>query len=189
MANHPGLTMTVRWRLEPADVDSEESRALLREYLVDVSDRWFLLHEGRRSTPQEIEQSLAEMHSDDLAPLTGGFVVAGEVGNRVEAHALGAGRPVGRLIGCAGVRLAADGSAVELKRMFVRAEARGTGLAPGLLAAVEQVGRELGATTIRLDTRLDLVEARALYLRHGYLEVPAFNADPYAEVWYAKRLT
>ena len=183
--------MTVRWRLERADVDSEESRALLREYLVDVSDRWFLLHEGRRSTPQEIEQSLAEMTSDDLAPPTGGFVVAREVGNRVDgkAAALGVGGPVGRLLGCAGVRLAAGAPAVELKRMFVRPGARGTGLAPGLLAAAEQVGRELGATTIRLDTRLDLVEARALYLRHGYVEVPAFNGDPYAEVWYAKRLT
>lgn len=175
------------WRVERSDVGSGESQALLREYLVDVSDRWFLLHEGRRSTLEEIEQSLAEMPSDDLAPPTGAFVVARSIGAGPAGR-----RPTGRLLGCAGVRLAARlaprGSAVELKRMFVRPEARGTGVAPALLAAAEQAGRELGATSIRLDTRLDLTEARALYLRHGYSEVPAFNADPYAEVWYAKRL-
>ncbi|GAB3054606.1 GNAT family N-acetyltransferase [Intrasporangium mesophilum] len=171
------------WRVERSDVGSDESQALLREYLVDVSDRWFLLHEGRRSTLEEIEQSLAEMPSDDLAPPTGVFVVARGIGTGPP----GVG-PTGRLLGCAGVRLAARGSAVELKRMFVRPEARGMGVARALLAAAEQAGRELGATSIRLDTRLDLTEARALYLRHGYGEVPAFNADPYAEVWYAKRL-
>jgi hypothetical protein len=32
--------------------------------------------------------------------------------------------------------------------------------------------------------------ARALYSRHGYVEVPCFTVgDPYAEVWYAKRLS
>lgn len=36
--------------------------------------------------------------------------------------------------------------------------------------------------------RLDLAEARALYVRHGYAEVPAFNEGDYAEVWYAKDL-
>jgi GNAT superfamily N-acetyltransferase len=162
------------WVVERGDVRSAESADLLRDYLVDVSDRWFRLHEDRDSTPEEIEQSLAEMPSDDLAPPTGAFVVA---------------RWQARLVGCAGVRLAPDRSdVVELKRMFVRPEARGSGLAVALLAAAEQAARDLGATTVRLDTRLDLVEARALYLRQGYLEVPAFNEADYAEVWYAKPL-
>ena len=39
---------------------------------------------------------------------------------------------------------------------------------------------------MRLDTRLDLGEARALYLRQGWVEVPAFSDAFYAEVWYAK---
>jgi GNAT superfamily N-acetyltransferase len=162
------------WVVERADVASAESAVLLRDYLVDVSDRWFRLHEDRDSTPEEIEQSLAEMPSDDLAPPTGDFVVA---------------RSGERLVGCVGVRLVPDRSDVaELKRMFVRPEARGTGLAGALLAAVEEAARALGATTVRLDTRLDLVEARALYRRQGYVEVPAFNDGDYAEVWYAKPL-
>jgi len=162
------------WVVERADVTSAESAILLRDYLVDVSDRWFRLHEDRDSTPEEIEQSFAEMPSDDLAPPTGAFVVA---------------RSGARLVGCAGVRLVPGRSdVVELKRMFVRPEARGSGLAAALLAAAEGAARDLGATTVRLDTRLDLVEARALYLRQGYVEVPAFNEADYAEVWYAKPL-
>lgn len=111
------------------------------------------------------------MPSDDLAPPLGDFVVA---------------RKGGRLVGCAGVRV--EPGVAELKRMFVRPNLRGTGLAAGLLAAAEQSARDLGAARMRLDTRLDLVEARALYVRHGYTEVLAFNEGDYAEVWYAKDL-
>lgn len=39
-----------------------------------------------------------------------------------------------------------------------------------------------------LDTRLDLIEARKLYIRHGYAEIPAYSAGPYAQIWYGKDL-
>jgi hypothetical protein len=39
-----------------------------------------------------------------------------------------------------------------------------------------------------LDTRSDLVEARALYARLGYQETEPHNYDPYAEHWFAKNL-
>ena len=172
------------WSVDLADVEAPDSLEILRDYLVDVADRWFLLTEGRRSTPEEIEQAWAAMPCDDLAAPTGAFVVARGVGGSE------------RLGGCVGVRLAdpgptaeGEGPVCELKRMFVRPEARGCGLATRLLAAAEDAALALGARTVRLDTRLDLVEARALYTRHGYVEVPCFTVDdPYAEVWYAKRL-
>lgn len=41
---------------------------------------------------------------------------------------------------------------------------------------------------LRLDTRSDLVEARALYVRHGFAEIPAYNDNPYAQHWYEKPL-
>ena len=44
-----------------------------------------------------------------------------------------------------------------------------------------------GRDRIRLDTRADLVEARALYARHGYVEIPAYSHGPYAEHWFEKR--
>ncbi len=73
--------------------------------------------------------------------------------------------------------------------MFVDPVARGTGGGAALLAAAEEAAVSLGASAIRLDTRADLVEARALYARHGYREVPPFNDDRYAEHWFGKRLS
>ena len=52
----------------------------------------------------------------------------------------------------------------------------------------EAAARELGAVVVRLDTRHDLVEALGLYAKRGYVDVPAFNADPYAQRWLARRL-
>ena len=57
-----------------------------------------------------------------------------------------------------------------------------------LIAAVEAYAVGGGATRIRLDTRSELVEARALYARHGYREIPAFTSGPYAQHWFEKAL-
>ena len=43
-------------------------------------------------------------------------------------------------------------------------------------------------TCMRQDVRSDLVEARAMYARLGYREVPPFNDHPYVEHWFEKRL-
>ncbi|WP_428833194.1 hypothetical protein [Micromonospora coerulea] len=53
---------------------------------------------------------------------------------------------------------------------------------------MEETARAAGADRIRLDTRDDLIEARALYARHGYVEIPAYNAGRYAEHWFEKLL-
>ncbi|MCX5214985.1 GNAT family N-acetyltransferase [Kitasatospora sp. NBC_00240] len=167
-----GTATPPTWAVAPATVTSPEAAALLRDYLIDVSDRYFLHHQGRVSTPDEIEEGLAAFPSDDLAPPTGLFLV---------------GRHGGRPQSCAGLRVR-DAGTVELTRVFVRSEVRGTGGGARLLAAVDEAARGLGARRIVLDTRLDLVEARALYSRHGYAEIPAYSSGPYAEVWYGKEL-
>ncbi|MEV6371915.1 GNAT family N-acetyltransferase [Micromonospora musae] len=160
------------WTVTPADVGSPEAAVLLRDYFIDVSDRYFQLHLGRPSTPTEIEEGLAAHPSDDLAPPTGVFLLA---------------RQGDEPAGCAGLRVL-DPRTVELTRIFVRHALRGTGGGSRLLAAAEEAARGLGAERIVLDTRLDLVEARALYVRHGYAEVPAHNDHRYAEIWYGKEL-
>jgi len=167
------MTTDQSWAVALAPVDSAESLALLREYLVDVSDRYYRLHEDRDSTPEEIEHGLATMPSDHLTPPTGVFLV---------------GRHDGVAAACAGLKVL-DPTTVELTRVYVRPDRRGTGGGARLLEAVETAARDLGAERIVLDTRLDLVEARALYLKNGYAEVPAYSEGPYAEVWYAKDLT
>ena len=81
-----------------------------------------------------------------------------------------------------------DPGTVELTRVFVRPAVRGTGGGSRLLAAVDEAARDMGAVRIVLDTRLDLVEARALYVRHGYAEIPALSDRLHAEIWYGKEL-
>jgi hypothetical protein len=34
----------------------------------------------------------------------------------------------------------------------------------------------------------DLVEARGLYAKHGYTEIPAYNSGEYADHWFEKKL-
>ncbi|GAA1276682.1 GNAT family N-acetyltransferase [Saccharothrix xinjiangensis] len=97
------------------------------------------------------------------------------------------GRCGGRPAGCAGFRLV-DPATAELKRLHVAAGARGTGGGAALLSEVERGAAAPGARSVRLDTRADLVEARAPYARHGYGQVTPFNADPYAEYRFEKRL-
>ena len=46
----------------------------------------------------------------------------------------------------------------------------------------------MGASTIRLSTRSDLVEARAMYAKHGYVEIPRYGDDDFADHWLEKML-
>jgi len=80
------------------------------------------------------------------------------------------------------------GGAGELTRVYVAAEARGTGGGTALIAHLEELAGDAGLTRLRLTVRSDLEEARRLYARCGYLEVAPFNTEPYAEHWLAKEL-
>jgi GNAT superfamily N-acetyltransferase len=70
----------------------------------------------------------------------------------------------------------------------VAQSARGLGLGQKLLLALEDEGRKLGMTAIRLDTNRSLTEAQALYLKNGYVEVPRYNDDPYPDHFFEKKL-
>lgn len=163
----------VSWSVGPEAYDSSVALALWRAYYTEVSDRWYLLNEGRVTDPEELEREIAAETGTDLAPPDGVLLVA---------------RYGDEPVGTAGVRLL-DATTAELKRVFVREDLRGKGGAPVLLAAAEDAARALGAERIVLDTRTDLVEARALYARHGYEETEPLTVRPYAEHWFAKKLT
>ncbi|WP_223737633.1 GNAT family N-acetyltransferase [Streptomyces purpurogeneiscleroticus] len=156
------------WAVAAEPVASPEAAGVLRAYLAEVASRWY----GRPATEEELDRAVAEDPVDDLAPPRGVFLLA-RYGDEPG--------------GCAGVRLPAPGTA-ELKRMYVRPELRGSGGSGALLAAAEAAARGLGARRIRLDTRLDLVEAIAFYRRSGFVEIPAYNEGPYAQIWFEKRL-
>ncbi|MFD0314725.1 GNAT family N-acetyltransferase [Streptomyces flavalbus] len=166
------MNTTADWTVAPEPVGSPDAVALWRAYYTEVSDRWYLLHEGRRTDPAELEREIAADPGDSLAPPTGRLLVA---------------RYGGVAAGMAGVRLL-DATTAELKRVFVYEAMRGRGGAPLLVAAAEDAARALGATRIVLDTRGDLVEARTLYARLGYEETAPHNDEPYAEHWFRKDL-
>jgi GNAT superfamily N-acetyltransferase len=90
-------------------------------------------------------------------------------------------------VGCVGLRL--HGQDGEIKRMWVDASVRGTGLGRRLLEAVEAEARAAGAHVLRLETNRTLREAIALYRSAGYREVEPFNDEPYAHLWFEKAIT
>lgn len=169
----PARPAPARWSVAAEPYDSPVAAALWRAYYTEVSDRWYLLHEGHATDPDELEREIAADTGEYLAPPGGVLLVA---------------RYGGEPVGTAGVRLA-DATTAELKRVFLRTEARGRGGAALLVAAAEDAARARGAERMVLDTRGDLVEARALYARLGYAESAPHNDHEYADHWFTKGLT
>ncbi|MET8896811.1 GNAT family N-acetyltransferase [Streptomyces albogriseolus] len=161
------------WTVAPEPADSPAALALWRAYYTEVSDRWYLLHEGRRTDPDELEREIATESGAGLVPPRGLLLVA---------------RYGGEPAGSAGIRLSPDGTGAELTRVFLYEGMRGRGGAALLVRSAEEAARVRGARRMILDTRSDLVEARALYARLGYAETEPHNQDPYAEHWFAKQL-
>lgn len=60
------------------------------------------------------------------------------------------------------------GTQYEIKRLYVRSEARGTGLGKRLVRHLIDVGRDLGATDLYLDSIPSLSAAIALYAAEGF---------------------
>ncbi len=90
-------------------------------------------------------------------------------------------------LGCVGLK--GNGSeCAEIKRLWVSPRARGRGLALRLMASAEQAAGELGVRLLRLDSHRSLHEAIALYRGSGWTEIARFNDDPYAQVFFEKRL-
>jgi GNAT superfamily N-acetyltransferase len=95
----------------------------------------------------------------------------------------------GTALGCGGLRLLATGSA-EIKRMYVRPVARGSGVATAILGALEAEARRLGVTTLLLETGTVQPDAIRFYEREGYTRIDNFG--PYRgeplSVCYAREL-
>ncbi|MEV0095149.1 GNAT family N-acetyltransferase [Streptomyces sp. NPDC050738] len=160
----------MNWTLAPEPFDSPVATSLRRAYYYDVASSYW----KRPATEAEIDEGLQDDGVEQLASPTGEFLV---------------GRYDGEPAACAGILRFAPGIS-ELTRVFIRPEYRGKGGSGLLMNALEDAARALGTQRIVLDTRLDLIEARTVYLRHGYEEIPRYKpAEEYSEIWYAKDLT
>ena len=149
--------------IAPIDPHHPDARQCLRAYFAELnrrSERGFDPAAGVSAEPHE------------LTPPAGCMILA---------------RLHGEPIGCGAVKHLPGGPS-DIKRMWVADAARGLGLGRRMLVELEAIVRGTGATVARLETNRSLVEAISLYRSAGYREVPAFNAEPYADLWFEKRL-
>ena len=86
--------------------------------------------------------------------------------------------PGGESLGCVALR-PLEGTAVsEMKRLYVRPEARGIGIGGALVEAVIRSAEEIGYVGMKLDTLPSMPEASALYKRCGFVAIPAYYNSP-----------
>lgn len=90
--------------------------------------------------------------------------------------------------GCVALRpLPADDAATtvcEIKRLYVRPVARGTGLGAALARAVLGEARAIGYREVRLDTLASMRSAQALYASLGFRECAPYYHNPLAGTCY-----
>jgi putative acetyltransferase len=95
----------------------------------------------------------------------------------------------GEAVGCGALRLDPAGYG-ELKRMFVRPDARGRNVGRAILLRLEQEAGEAKLPCVRLETGTRQPEALGLYRSAGYREIPPFGGyrpDPLS-VFMEKRI-
>ena|SRR5438270_687020 len=147
--------------LDPEHTDAQHC---LREYFAELnrrSQRGFDPTVGATALPHEVR------------PPDGEFFVA---------------YLYGEAVGCGAVKHHADAPA-EIKRMWIAPKARRLGLGRRLLERLETCARAGGAQVAHLETSAVLIEALSLYRSTGWVEVPAFNEEPFADHWLEKSLT
>ena len=137
----------------------------------------------RPEDPRQPDVQALLVQSDDylraLYPAESNHLVEADVLATDRAVFLAARRD-GELLGSIALLVIAPGHA-EMKRMFVRTEARGIGLGRRLLDVLEEVARHRSITRISLETGINQPEAIGLYRSSGYHDCPPFGdykADP-----------
>jgi DNA-binding MarR family transcriptional regulator/GNAT superfamily N-acetyltransferase len=148
--------------LEVENPASKAAEYCLGRYFEELAERFEAGFDPARSISAAAEE---------LTPPHGFFVIA---------------RLKGEPVGCGALKCHPDFG--EIKRMWVKASARGLGLGKRILLRLEDLARERHIPLLRLETNKALSEAQSLYQSSGYEEVAAFNDEPYAHHWFEKRL-
>jgi DNA-binding MarR family transcriptional regulator len=149
---------------EPVDVASEEAATAVGRYFAEIDERFADGFDRSVGAPTDL---------DALRPPHGVFLVA-----RIDEA----------VVACGGVQRHSP-SVGEIKRMWVDPDWRGCGLGVRTLAALEDAARGLGYREVYLDTNAALTEAIAMYDGAGYRRIDRYNDNPYAQAWFAKRLS
>jgi DNA-binding MarR family transcriptional regulator/GNAT superfamily N-acetyltransferase len=96
-------------------------------------------------------------------------------------------RENGHAIGC-GVLRTPPTCIAEIRHLWIDSQARGMGLGRRLVSELEMHAVNEGYVAIRLDTHSALSEAINLYRSSGYHEIPAYDENPHAHLWFEKSL-
>lgn len=154
------LTITVLTRLD----DAPDWVDMTRDYLALAVARHHAATGQMASGEDQLGQTVAS--ADKYCGRDGRFVVARNAD--------------GRLVGMALLHRMSNGKG-EIKRLFIRPEARRAGLARRLVARLEREARGMGLSHLYLDTTPGFPEAIALYRALGFAEAdydPASVQDP-----------
>ena len=95
----------------------------------------------------------------------------------------------GALAGCCALRPLDNcdyPNAGEMKRLYVRKAFRAFGLGRELAEAALDAARQIGYTSVLLDTLDDMEAARALYTDLGFVEIPPYYHNPLHGSHYLK---
>ena len=203
------VRLTKRGRTEHAELD-RRSNVLARRILEPLSEKQrTALTTAMAQVERLLEASMVRISIEDpttadarwcigqyFAELDARFEKGFKPELSISADASELKPPAGALIiarlreqpvGCGALKIHRS-KVTELKRMWIAPSVRGRGLGRRLLMELEQYARAQGTAVIRLETNRALSEAIALYRQSGYVEVDAFNDEPYAHHWFEKRL-
>ena len=84
----------------------------------------------------------------------------------------------GEAMGCVAVRALHGTNFCEMKRLYVRSKARGTGAGRALAEAALAEARRMNYDAMRLDTLSTMAAALSLYRGLGFKEIPAYYETP-----------
>lgn len=154
---------------EPIDRDDPVVRPLYADFIREADGP---LVYDREEAGIDLDEEIAAGPPADLVPPNGLLLLA-----RVDGEPAGLG----------GLRHL-DTEIAEVKSMYVAPAYRGTGLGRRILARLDEIALEHGCRAVRLDTSDYLTPAVALYRSAGYREVPAYNENPKADLWFERDL-
>lgn len=142
----------------------DQLKALVREYLDHEISKLRAISDIDLDTNDLVSNTFD--HIDEYLPPSGGLHLA--VGEN------------DRLVGCVFLKMIRV-DACEIKRLYVKPDARGLGLGRKLMESILANARILGAKSVLLDTGVFDTAAQALYRKLGFRKIeyyPEGESDP-----------